>query len=214
MILGDRIRIDSLPAACDIYVRSLASRSTTDGLADNLPEMLDAMDEFGFAEVYIETVGVGQAEHAARTHVDTLVLVLLPGSGDIIQAMKAGVTEVADIVVVNKADLPGADKMASEILRVAAFQRFARADRTPPVMLVSQDKPATIAALSSAIDEHQAWLACTGAEQRGRRERASYRLVRLLESRIARVLAQQDAGFFDEPLPIQIARTLEILRRQ
>src|SRR6185295_16303263 len=96
------------------------SRGTSDGLADNLPEMLDAMDDFGFAEVLLETVGVGQTEYAARAQVDTLVLLLLPDSGDMVQAMKAGIMEMADIFVVNKADLPGAQRMATDIQRVAA----------------------------------------------------------------------------------------------
>src|SRR5439155_10774724 len=93
-ILGDRIRMDELPGSAELYIRSLGSRNTSDGLADNMPEMLDTMDEFGFDEVMLETVGVGQAEHAARAQVDTLVLVLLPESGDMVQAMKAGIMEL------------------------------------------------------------------------------------------------------------------------
>src|SRR3546814_14698722 len=81
------------------------------------------MDDFGFAEVLLETVGVGQAEYAARAHVDTLVLVLLPDSGDTVQAMKAGIMELADIFVVSKADLPGARKMAADIRRIATAMR-------------------------------------------------------------------------------------------
>src|SRR3546814_9427865 len=81
--------MDELAGIAELYIRSLGSRRTTDGLADNLPEMLDAMDDFGFDEVLLETVGVGQAEYAARMHVDTLVLVLLPDSGDTVQAMRS-----------------------------------------------------------------------------------------------------------------------------
>ena len=102
--------MDELAGNAQLYIRSIGSRSRRDGLADNLPEMLDLMDEFGFDEVLLETVGVGQAEYAARAQVDTLVLVLLPESGDMVQAMKAGIMEMADIFVVNKADLPGAQK--------------------------------------------------------------------------------------------------------
>lgn len=85
-ILGDRIRLDEMAQASDyksrIYMRSVASRAAADGLADNLPEMLQAMAAAGFDELLLETVGVGQVEHAVRSQVDTLVLVLMPGSGD------------------------------------------------------------------------------------------------------------------------------------
>ena len=127
------------------------------------------MDEFGFDEVLLETVGVGQAEYAARAQVDTLVLVLLPESGDMVQAMKAGIMEMADIFVVNKADLPGAQKMATDIKRIS------RASRAIPGRLAGRRccwrrrrSPRSIAALSAEIDRHQAWLAqapagCPGA---------------------------------------------------
>ena len=98
-ILGDRIRMDELQGMSDLYIRSIGSRSTADGLSDNLPEMLDLMDEFGFDEVLLETVGVGQVEYAARVQVDTLVLLLLPESGDVVQAMKAGGNDVVNNAV-------------------------------------------------------------------------------------------------------------------
>jgi len=210
-ILGDRIRMDELPGASEIYIRSLGSRSTSDGLADNLPEMLDEMDSFGFAEVMLETVGVGQAEYAARMQVDTLVLVLLPESGDMVQAMKAGIAEMADIFVVNKADLSGAQKMISDINRVASIQRYKAGDWVPHVLLASRSRPESISALSASIDQHQAWLAGSPLRKRQREERARYRLRRILEMRIAQILARQDASFFECSLEGQIQVTLESL---
>ncbi|MBI2802047.1 MAG: methylmalonyl Co-A mutase-associated GTPase MeaB [Gammaproteobacteria bacterium] len=212
-ILGDRVRMDELDGASELYIRSLGSRNTSDGLADNLPEMLDAMDDFGFAEVMLETVGVGQVEYAARAQVDTLVLVLLPDSGDTVQAMKAGIMEMADIFVVNKADLSGAQKMAADIQRIAALNHHDPGSWVPPVLLAAASQPASILALSEAIDRHQAWLGTSNRQEILHEQRARYRLRRLLEMRIAQVIAQHDAAFFAAPLAEQLLLTLEMLGR-
>jgi len=203
-ILGDRIRMDELDGSAELYIRSLGSRGTSDGLADNLPEMLDAMDAFGFTEVLLETVGVGQTEYAARQQVDTLVLLLLPESGDTVQAMKAGIMEMADIFVVNKADLPGAPRMATDIRRIAAVTRHAEGAWIPPVLLTAASQPASIQALSEAIDRHQAWLGDGQRQQALREQRARYRLRRVIEARAASVIAQQDNGFFALPIQQQV----------
>ena len=208
-ILGDRIRIDELQGAAELYIRSIASRSTADGLSDNLPEMLDLMDDFGFSEVLLETVGVGQVEYAARVQVDTLVLLLLPDSGDVVQAMKAGIMEMADIYVINKADLPGAQKMASDVKRIAALARHQEGAWRPPVVLASSTRPESIAALSAEIDRHQAWLAAGARREVLMQERARYRLRRLIERRTAEVLAGQDAAFFEAPMDQQLGRALQ-----
>ncbi|CAJ96621.1 methylmalonyl Co-A mutase-associated GTPase MeaB [Cupriavidus necator] len=205
-ILGDRIRMDELGTSPELYIRSLGSRGTSDGLADNLPEMLDAMDDFGFAEVLLETVGVGQTEYAARAQVDTLVLLLLPDSGDMVQAMKAGIMEMADIFVVNKADLPGAQRMATDIRRIGAITRHAQGAWVPPVLLTAASRPASVSALSDAIDRHQAWLAAAGRQAALRRQRARYRLKRLLEVQVAEVVANQDDEFLALPLRQQLSQ--------
>ena len=103
-ILGDRIRMEDLAQNPRVYIRSLASRRSHDGLADNLPDMLEIVERAGFVEAILETVGVGQVEYAVRHVVDTILLVLMPGAGDQIQAMKGGILETADILVVNKSD--------------------------------------------------------------------------------------------------------------
>ena len=212
-ILGDRVRIDELDGAAELYIRSLGSRKTSDGLADNLPEMMDAMDDFGFVEVLLETVGVGQAEYAVRVQVDTLVLVLLPDSGDTVQAMKAGIMEMADIFVVNKADLAGARKMATDIKRVAAISRHVEGAWVPPVLLTSASQPESIQALSETIDRHQAWLTAEPRRQALREQRARYRLRRLLEIRTADVIARQDSAFFQAPLAQQVTLALASLNQ-
>lgn len=207
-ILGDRVRMDELAGAADLYIRSLGSRRTSDGLADNLPEILDAMDDFGFDEVLLETVGVGQAEYAARLHVDTLALVLLPESGDTVQAMKAGIMEMADIFVVNKADLPGARKMATDIKRIAAVMRRETGAWHPPVLLATHTRPESVEAFSQAIDAHQAWLTASRSRDALRDQRARYRLKHLLELFAVDFIARQDRAFFTRPIDRQLAALL------
>lgn len=207
-ILGDRIRMDELAGAADLYIRSIGSRGTSDGLSDNLPEMLETMDAFGFDEVLLETVGVGQSEYAARAQVDTLVLVLLPESGDVIQAMKAGIMELADIYVVNKADLPGAQKMAVDIRRVVGLARHAEGDWKPTVLLVSSQQPDSVRALSQEIDRHQAWLEGSRRRQALLQERARYRLRRQIERRATQVVAGLEADLLERPIAQQLDEAL------
>jgi LAO/AO transport system kinase len=157
-LLGDRVRMDALLAGTDVYIRSLPSGRSADGLSDNLADVLAAVEADGFDEILIETVGVGQIEAGARALVDTLVLAMGPHSGDQIQAMKAGVLETADIVVINKADLPGAERMAQDIRNVLERQRGG-GRRVPAVLLTQASDSASIEALSLAIDEHGAWRA-------------------------------------------------------
>lgn len=211
-ILGDRIRMDDLAGSPELYIRSIGSRSTSDGLSDNLPEMLDLMDAHGFDEVLLETVGVGQAEHAARAQVDTLLLVLLPESGDVVQAMKAGIMEMADLFVVNKCDLAGAQKMATDIQRIAAVSRREPGSWRPTVLLASATRPETIAALSDAIDAHQAWLAASPRRAELRQARARYRLRRLVERLGARAIAALPPSVLDTSMSQQLAHVIEALQ--
>ncbi len=207
-ILGDRIRMDELPGSAEIYIRSVGSRSSSDGLSDNLPEMLELLDAHGFDEVLLETVGVGQAEHAARVQVDTLVLVLLPDSGDAVQAMKAGIMELADLYVVNKADLPGAQRMAADVQRVTTLSRSAPGAWQPPVLLTSSQHGNSIAALSEAIDAHARWLQANGDSHELLLRRARYRLGRMLERLLAEQVRALDASTLRAPLAEQVRAVL------
>lgn len=207
-ILGDRIRMDELPGSAEIYIRSVGSRTSSDGLSDNLPEMLELMDAHGFEEVLLETVGVGQAEHAARVQVDTLVLVLLPDSGDTVQAMKAGIMELADLYVVNKSDLPGAQRMAADVQRVTALSRSTPGAWQPPVLLASAQQPDSIAALSDAIDAHGRWLQARGQGHELLLARARYRLGRVLERLVAEQVRALDATTLRTPLAAQVRTVL------
>jgi LAO/AO transport system kinase len=210
-ILGDRIRIDEVDETGELYVRSVASKSATDGLADQAPEMLAAMEAFGFDELVLETVGVGQVENAVHQIVDTLVLVIPPDAGDHVQAMKAGIAELADIFVVNKADQPGAQRMAAEIKRVVAFAKRAPRAWVPPVLLTSVKDAESLVALSSAIDEHAAWLAKTNALPALQLARGRYVLARAVERLARRVVNDHDSTLFVLPFQQQLKRTADLI---
>ena len=114
-LLGDRIRMERASGDPGVFIRSMASRGSLGGMATTTGEVADVMDAYGFERILIETVGVGQSELDIATAADTTVVVLVPESGDGIQVMKAGLMEIADVFVVNKADRPGADRLRQEL---------------------------------------------------------------------------------------------------
>lgn len=143
-LLGDRIRMESVSLDPGVYIRSMASRGGVGGLATTTREVCDVLDAFGFERIIIETVGVGQSELAIAASADTTVLVLVPESGDGVQALKAGVMEIADLYVVNKADRPGADRLVQEVeimlgIRRGNAYRHVTAHHAP----ASQPRPAS-----------------------------------------------------------------------
>lgn len=197
-ILGDRVRMDALTSDPRVYVRSLASRGGHDGLTHNIVDLLAFADAYGFEEVILETVGVGQAEHAARALVDTLVLVLHPDAGDSIQAMKSGIMEVADIYVVNKADLAGAGRTSAELKAVLKAAHRRDGGWFPPVIEIAQDRPDGIAALDAALEAHRAHVESRCDPALTRRERRRYHLRSLLQRRVDEIVAER-AELLDRP---------------
>ena len=159
-LLGDRIRMNDLATDPGIFIRSMATRGSLGGLAATSKEVIDLMDAFGLAQLLIETVGVGQTELEITGAADTVVVVLVPESGDGIQAMKAGLMEIADIFVVNKADRPGADRVLTD-LRTALQLRFGKAlDDLPAhhgVDAVSVKKKAEAPASGQGPDDSAPW---------------------------------------------------------
>ena len=196
-ILGDRIRMEDLTQNPRVYIRSLASRRSHDGLADNLPDMLEIVERAGFAEAILETVGVGQVEYAVRHVVDTILLVLMPGAGDQIQAMKGGILETADILVVNKSDQPGARQLACELAGVIKLRGDGDEGWTPSIVPTSLHDPASIEALAAEIDRHQAWLAD--------RPGASGRIERRHTQHVGSLVARRVGEVLDE-LPAEVLR--------
>jgi LAO/AO transport system kinase len=125
-LLGDRVRMDDLATEPGIFIRSMASRGSHGGLSTTTREAADLMDAFGFQRILLETVGVGQSELEVASSADTTLMVLVPESGDGIQAMKAGLMEIADVFVVNKSDRPGADRLKKEIEVVQSLRSGSR----------------------------------------------------------------------------------------
>lgn len=197
-VLGDRLRMDGLFDNERLYIRSIPSGGAHDGLTDNLPEILDTLDRFGFDEVIVETVGVGQAEYGVRALVDCEVLVLVPDAGDHVQAMKCGILETADVYVVNKADLDGAERMATEVCGVLAARSGTSA--APPVLLLRQDEDAALAALEETIQKQLDRVDGTGDEVYLRRLRRRVRVQSLIHRQLAQLLAEMPLEAFDPPL--------------
>jgi LAO/AO transport system kinase len=182
-LLGDRIRMEAISGDPRVYIRSLPSAGAHDGLTDNIAEVLGVLDAFGFGEVLVETVGVGQAEYGVRALAAAEVLVLMPGAGDYVQAMKAGIIETADIFVVNKAELPGAERLEGELLTVLEY-RTCKA----PVIRVSARSDEGVDRLSEALDALLRARAAPDGEARGARQR--FRLQSLVQRRLREVLDQ------------------------
>ncbi len=130
-LLGDRIRMNELALDEGVFIRSMATRGSIGGLALTTKEVADVMDAFGFDRVIVETVGVGQSELGVAAAADSAVVMLVPESGDSIQAMKAGLMEASDVFVINKADRPGAERMAKEVAMMLHL-RLGKALRNVP----------------------------------------------------------------------------------
>lgn len=149
---------------------------------------LNQYDQVGFDDVILETVGIGQTSYQAKLLVDTFALVLIPGSGDIIQAMKAGIMELADIYVINKCDLPGADKVAAE-LRSLVEWRAAIDGWTPPIIMTSVRDSRGFDQLSEAIDAHRR---LRGSQARPIVQRRIYQVKSLISQRVAEIPDPQE----------------------
>lgn len=199
-ILGDRIRMDEVAANPNLYIRSMPSRHAHDGLADNMTEMLAVMDRHGFDDVILETVGIGQADYTIRTLVDTVILVVVPESGDAVQAMKAGIMEMADIYVVNKADRPGARRTAADIRSVLTLKQIEPGGWQPPVLLTSNRDP-DMAALDQAIAAHTDWHRDRIDVAEHRRSRVRYHIESLISRRVEELLEESGPALLDQPLP-------------
>lgn len=187
-LLGDRIRMDAAADDERLYIRSMASGMSHDGLCRNVMGLLEVFDQFRFDEVILETVGVGQVNYEARVLVDTLVLVLVPNSGDVIQAMKAGVAEMADIFAINKSDLPAAERTAAELKSVIEWRNRNPA-WIPPVILTSTCDRRGVDELSAAIDAHFMFACTEGRIAQNETHRRRYRLRSLLLQRFEELAA-------------------------
>lgn len=210
-ILGDRIRMVDRALDEGVYIRSMASRGHVGGLARATARVLGVLDAIGFDAILVETVGVGQEEIDVVRVADTVVLVTVPGLGDDIQAIKAGVLEIADVLVVNKADRPGADETVRDLAQMLTLgsRRYGEGPADPSGHHGSRErapmdlgwKPPivrTIAAtgegvteLVAAIDKHRAWSAESGDRDRRRAEAARVEVEALLRDALVRRLEER-----------------------
>ena len=178
-LLGDRIRMESIALDSGVYIRSMATRGASGGLAIATREVCDVLDAFGFERILIETVGVGQSELAIAGTADTAVLVLVPGSGDGVQVLKAGVMEIADLYVVNKSDRPGAEHLVAEVqgMLVILAENPSPAgqsdppDWNPPVIQTVALEDNGTEELLDAMERHAEAMHATGALERRREDR-------------------------------------------
>ncbi len=186
-LLGDRIRMMERTLDPGVFIRSMASRGSRGGLASASVDACDVMDAFGFDEILIETVGVGQAENDVVSAADTIVVVLCPGAGDAIQAMKAGLLEVADVLVVNKADVPGAERLASDLVEAVHIRTAGKSDWTPPVVACSASLALDVEGVLTAIDDHRRYLSAGRLQERRERMRRA-QIQRTVEERLSESL--------------------------
>ena len=199
-LLGDRLRMQAHATDPHVFIRSMATRGHLGGMALAAPEAVRILDASGADLVVMETVGVGQAEVEVATAADTTVVVVSPGWGDAVQVAKAGILEIADVFVVNKADRDGAEEAARELrvmLRMGREQEW-----TPPVVLTSAVNGTGIDDLWDAVESHRKYGEASGELERKRRER----LLREVETMVAERLRRRAARLLEED---EIQRLLE-----
>ena len=186
-LLGDRIRMSERFLDEGLFIRSMASRGHSGGLARSTSRVVNVLDAIGYGVVLVETVGVGQEEVEVIRVVDTVVLVTVPGLGDDIQAIKAGVLEIADVLVVNKADRPGADETARDLAQMLSLGKL-RTSWRPPILRTVAATGENIPQLVEAIEKHRAWASENGERDRRRRDAARVEVEDLLREALIRRL--------------------------
>jgi LAO/AO transport system kinase len=198
-LLGDRVRMQD--HACDdqVYIRSMASRGHLGGLAGATPQALRVLDAAGADVIIVETVGVGQAEVEVAGQADTTLVLVAPGMGDAIQAAKAGILEIADIFVVNKADRDGAQETTRDLRHMLSLApRRGPGDWRPPVVKTVASRAEGIEEVMTALDEHAEWLRRTGELQRRRRARAADEVAAIAMGTLERRLGDVHGAALDD----------------
>jgi LAO/AO transport system kinase len=171
-LLGDRVRMGEHATDDGVFIRSMATRGHLGGLARSTPQALRVLDAAGCDVVLVETVGVGQSEIEVVGLADTTVVLLAPGTGDGVQAAKAGILEIADVFVVNKADRDGARQTVRDLRSMLSFAEPAADAWTPRVVRTVAARGEGVDDVVSALDAHRDWLDGTGERRRRRRTRA------------------------------------------
>jgi LAO/AO transport system kinase len=184
-LLGDRVRMSDLALDPGVFIRSMATRGVFGGLARATDDVADVLDLFGKQTVLVETVGVGQSEVDIARSTDFTLVVLHPGGGDTIQAMKAGLMEVADLYVVNKADQPGLDRLVQELLDALDLRDLPGMPR-PDVLTTVATRGDGVVELAAAIDASLEARKASGVQVTRRRDNLERRVQRLVDIRLRR----------------------------
>jgi LAO/AO transport system kinase len=191
-LLGDRIRMQEHATDDGVFIRSMGSRGQLGGLAAATPQAIRVLAAAGYPVILVETVGVGQAEVEIASAADTTVVLVVPGMGDSIQAAKAGLLEVADVLVVNKADRPDTQATLRDLRQMVALAPVGQAEWKPPIVPSVGTTGDGVDELVSQLDRHDAWLESSGERARRRLARAREEVTALAFGTLARRLAVPD----------------------
>jgi LAO/AO transport system kinase len=216
-LLGDRIRMQAHATDDHVFIRSMANRGQLGGMAAATPQAIRVLDAAGFDVILVETVGVGQDEVDVASLADSVIVLVAPGMGDAVQAAKAGILEIADLFVVNKADRPDSHQVVRDLRSMLALAERKEGDWKPPIITtvgVNGAGDDGIAELVTRLDAHWSWLTSTGELQRRRHARAREEITalvyaalrgRLAGSRLEELAGQVADGTLD---PFQAADEL------
>lgn len=206
-LLGDRIRMQEHALDPGVFIRSMGTRGSLGGLAHTTRDALRVLDAMGIDVILIETVGVGQSELDIMNVADTTVVVLTPGAGDHIQTIKAGIMEIADVFAVNKGDLPGADKVVTEV--EAMLDLGCHTSWRPPVIKTSNLKQQGINELWEAINKHKQFLIANGLWEENRKKRFEQEVLEIVELELRKTIHKK---VVDTPLMHEILQ--QVLERK
>ena len=197
-ILGDRIRMNSLTMDEGVFIRSMGTRGSLGGLSHKTADAVKALDAFGKDIIFVETVGVGQSEVDIVKAADTTMVVLIPGMGDDIQAIKAGILEIGDVFTVNKADHDGADKLVTEINMMLDLDGVMKEWR-PPIEKVIANQNIGVKEVVAAIEKHHEHIKSNGQLTQRRTERTKNEMLDILNSNIGSYISRKivDSGKLD-----------------
>jgi len=198
-ILGDRIRMNGLTMDEGVFIRSMGTRGSLGGLSHKTADAVKAMDAFGKDIIFVETVGVGQSEVDIVKAADTTMVVLIPGMGDDIQAIKAGILEIGDVFTINKADHDGADKLVREMNMMLDLDGL-MTDWRPPIQKVIASQNEGITETIENIEKHFKYISENGILTKRRTERSKNEMLDVLHSNIGSYITNRlvETGKMDE----------------
>jgi LAO/AO transport system kinase len=207
-LLGDRVRMSEVELDEGVFIRSMASRGSLGGLSKKAKEAADILDAAGHDVIIMETVGVGQSELDVAGAADTTIVVLVPESGDGIQAMKAGLMEIADFFVLNKADRPGAEQAVMSLKMILGFRPHHEGSWMPDVVRTQANEGKGVQEVATLIKTHREFLRATGGLEQKRRARLERRIREIIDDRL-------HLDFWNSERSVELRRKIElILQRQ